>query len=105
MFEQADYLMGWGVYLAGVFTLLAVVWFWTSRWRVVDLRNVVRLLLAAILLTPIATAPGSSYLSPAIVVGLMEFLSEGNPARALAPVMVFAGVALAVSLLLSLLRR
>lgn len=105
MFDHSDYVLGWAIYLAGACTLMGVVWFWTSRWRIADLRNVLRLLLAAVLFTPIATAPGSAYLAPASVVALMEFLVKGEPARAMAPLMVFGGVALAVALLLSLFRR
>lgn len=106
MFDQQEYLIGWAVYLLASAVLLGVAWRWSAGWRLADLRNLVRLLLAAALLTPVATSAGSAYLAPAVVVALIESLvEEGSPGRALAPLMVFGGVGLAVTLILSLFRR
>lgn len=105
-FDRTEYLLGWGVYLLATFGACWLFWI-STRWiGLRDLRDMLRILFAALLLTPVASVPGSSYMSPALFTIALEALSEGgDPARAVPPLLACAAAGLVLALLVSLFRR
>lgn len=72
------YGFAWACYLAASLGLLIVFWLMTrSLWS--NVANVLRIILAAILLTPWTASmdESNSYLAPALMVSLFEGLNDG----------------------------
>ena len=98
MFAPNEYLMAWLSYLTGVVILVGCFWYITAGIRSVDLRYVLRVLVATLLLTPWYVDQQASTLAPAWLMAGFEALTGGidNFWRAGLPLVV--SLALVVSL-------
>jgi hypothetical protein len=100
VFDSFDYLMSWGVYMGSVFLLLSFWWYWTRiiRWGVV--RDLLRVLVFAVLLVPVPESPGSTYMAPAFMVSAFDGLSLGMDAAERGAVPIFWSAAIAALLVI-----
>lgn len=104
MLTESSYLMAMYAYVgAAVLLLLFLAWWLRKSWRAGWICLVV-LVGAALMLTPAYPDDGITTLAPALVVAGFQLLTEGVEAaeHALRPLGTAVGVAVAVSLLLSL---
>lgn len=109
MYTQENYLWGLVAYGLAVLLLMPMFW-WLSRavlpWRTA--RELVRLLVLVLLLTPVRAYEDMSFLAPAWVVAFFEFLqptTEMGPARALAPLAIALIAVSALYLIGAIARR
>ncbi|MAT51591.1 MAG: hypothetical protein CMK32_10455 [Porticoccaceae bacterium] len=109
MYTDENYLWGMVAYGLGCLLLLPPAWIISRRiipWRIP--RNSLRILLLAVLFTPVRAYTDMHFLAPAWVVMAFEFVqptTPEGPVRALMPLLsVFLGL-LVVYLLFTLLRR
>ena len=102
---EQEYLYGWLFYLLGVFVVMACGWVLTARLRNAPVRNLLRVLAAATLLTPWYAAPDLHYLAPAWIIAAFEGLFEGEFLRAGAPLLWAAGASTLVYLSVYVLWR
>ena len=72
MFSFQEYIIGWGVYLFAVITLLFVFWRMTRFITLTYIKDCIRLLAAVFLLLPITIDSGSYYLAPAWIKALLN---------------------------------
>mgnify|MGYP001815827258 FL=1 len=104
MLSESSYLTALYTYIGAACAILLCLGWWLSRsWRAGWVTLVV-LLGAALLLTPAYPREDVSTLAPALVVAAFALLTEGPEAaeHALKPLALMSGVAIAVTLLLSL---
>ncbi len=94
---DAEYIWAWVAYLCGAGMVLGIFWYWTSKLPWSELRHILRLILAILLLVPWYTDPGKDFLSPAWLVSLADVLLHGAKA------FWRAGLILVVSVILVLL--
>lgn len=106
MMTESEYFNAWIYYLAGALLLSACWWYLAGKipWR--EGRQLSRVLVIAALLVPWYTNTQQEYLSPAILIAIVEGLFEGDDAfwRAGTPLLVGITVALGLSLVYSLAR-
>jgi hypothetical protein len=85
MLQDSEYVITWAAYYAGALGVLLVWWRMTRPipWR--PLRQLLRVVLAGLLLVPAPVAPDMQELAPAILVLLFDItlLKEGDTLRAL----------------------
>lgn len=108
MYGAGEYPWGIAFYLLGTALLAVPLWWATARLPRPGVRRALRLLLLAILLTPVPAHPGQPWLAPAWVVALFEAFhptAPEGPARALAALVVAAAAALGLAALPWLARR
>lgn len=91
MNAEQEYLYGWLFYLLGVVVVMGCGWLLTARLRNAPLRHLLRVLAAAILLTPWYAAPDLHYLAPAWIIAAFEGLFDGEFLRAGAPLLWATG--------------
>lgn len=104
MLSDSSYLTALYTYIGAACAILLCLAWWLSRsWRAGWVTLVV-LLGAALLLTPAYPREDVSTLAPALIVAAFALLTEGPEAaeHALKPLALMSGVAIAVTLLLSL---
>ena len=80
MFSTEEYVLGWLFYLSAAIGLLVVCWRITRGIaHLPHIRQLLRLSIAVLLLTPYTVAENSSYLAPAwATIGLEILFSEVN---------------------------
>lgn len=100
MFSDQEYYYAWLFYLLGVSFCFGCWWLITRPIPWAEVRNILRLLLVVLLVTPWYTQGASGYLSPAIVVTMIEgiFDESGDFARAGVPLLVSLIIAVTLSL-------
>ncbi|MCF7204070.1 MFS transporter [Pseudomonas oligotrophica] len=100
-----DYLLAWSLYLVAALGCL-LVWFRATRWMWRGLREPLRLIVAVLLFTPTIVEPEKELFAPAVAITAMDMLLDvGNNAwRAVADLAVYGLIALALYLLLVLVR-
>lgn len=104
MLSTSSYLIAWGFYLLGCVGGVSVVWYLTRNIRREELRNLLLLIVAVLLITPYYADPVQSYLAPALIMCLLEGLFEGPQAmwRTGVPLLVSLFGAMALSLMIEL---
>lgn len=102
----STYLMAWSVYGIGVLLFLAGFVWLTRRWRPLLLRDLLWVLALGTLLPFATSAAFEGHWAPAFVVAVFEvlFQPDGDPAGALAALVVGWGAALLLLVVVSGLR-
>ena len=102
-----DYYQAWGIYLLAVVAAHLLLWRAISFIRFVKLKVVLHIVLAALLLTPVALERGESYWVPAVMAATMDALNSGldSAMPRLVPILAVMVLLLAVFLLWSLFRN
>lgn len=99
MYSPENYMWGWVVYCSGAALILLVFGYLIRNLPIIHLRNVLWLIIAAVLLTPATAYVDDPHLAPAFFVSLYEgiFLADENTGyqRALAPILATLFVATA----------
>jgi len=80
MMTESEYLYAWIYYLVGAGLLIACWWYITRRVPWFEVRFMLRLVVAVAILVPWYTNTQQSYLSPAILIALVELVFEGTSA-------------------------
>ncbi len=96
MFTPEEYQGAWMMYLGGV-ALMFACWFYLTHflpWK--EVRQLARIFVVVLFLTPWYTDVGSDYFAPAIVVSIVEALTQGIDA------FWRAGTPLVIALILSI---
>jgi len=106
MMSESEYLWAWTYYGLGVVLLIACWWYLTRRIPWMEVRHVLRLVVAVALIVPWYTNTQQAYLSPAILIAVVEGLFDGGEAfwRAGAPLVSAVLAALVLSTLGFLVR-
>ena len=78
--SENEYFLAWAYYAAGASVFFAVFWFWTRNFLWSEVRQLMRVMLAVILIVPWYTDTTQSYLSPAWLVSVAEALLNGPEA-------------------------
>ncbi|SMF08602.1 hypothetical protein SAMN02745866_00634 [Alteromonadaceae bacterium Bs31] len=106
MMTENEYLWAWIYYVLGAGLLLACWWYLTRRIPWMELRHVLRLVMAVALLVPWYTNTQQEYMSPALLIALVEGLFDGSPAfwRAGTPLLSAVLAALVLSTIVFLVR-
>lgn len=101
------HFLAWVYYLIGAVGLMAVWWFLTRKISHMLTRNMVRLVVAVILIMPYPVLPDQSFLAPAVIMSALEglFVDGGDFARAGVPLVIAILVALLLYILLDLIWR
>ena len=107
MLESYEYVAAWSAYYLAVIGLLAVWWRITRPLPWTFLKQLLRVLVAAVLLVPAPVAADMSELCPAIFVLLFDVLliKEGDPLRASVYLLYGSGLGVLVWLADGLLRQ
>ncbi|MEJ2531545.1 MAG: hypothetical protein P8Y92_07080 [Halioglobus sp.] len=104
MLSESSYLTALYTYIGAACAILLCLGWWLSRsWRAGWVTLIV-LLAAALLLTPAYPREDAGTLAPALIVAAFALLTEGPEAaeHALKPLALMSGLALVLTLLLSL---
>lgn len=107
MFSSEDYQTAWMFYCLGVACCM-VAWWLMTRWvNLLDVRVLLRVLMAVLLLMPWFTQGSEGFLSPAIVIMFIEGLFErgGTFARAGMPLLTSMLIAAILVILFFAIKR
>jgi len=77
MFTIEDYITGWFIYMGLIIGVLAVFWWLTRSIPWLHFKQVLRLLVSAILLAPVSVPETASLWAPAWIVGALELIFGG----------------------------
>ncbi|WP_188150697.1 hypothetical protein [Teredinibacter waterburyi] len=80
MMTETEYLYGWGYYLLGAILLIGCWWFLTAKIRATEVRQLLRVIVPVAILTPWYTNAEQPYLSPALLISIVETLVDGGQA-------------------------
>lgn len=107
MLTPQDLLTGWAVYLGSAFGVVCSWWWMTRNIKSVELRMVLRLLVAVLFFMPYPLEPGSTLWAPALIMCLFDGMLEGPESmyRTGIPMLVALSGAVALSLLTTLVYR
>lgn len=105
MYSHQEYVMGWAAYAGACFVFLLAWWFLTRKVAFNELRQLLRLIPAVVLLVPWHADADSIYLAPAWVVAFTEGLFEGPEAfwRAGTPLLFALALMLVIVTIVKLL--
>ncbi len=76
MLSAQEYLIAWLVYLVGVLGGMVVWWYITRKIPYNYLRNLLRLLVAVVVLVPYPLMEDEQFMAPAFIMSLLEWLFE-----------------------------
>ena len=106
MLTTGSYITAWLIYMAAVTGLVIATPSVLRIFKSAKFILLFRLLLAALLLTPVASAPGVETFAPAIMVGVFElFVGSEDAARSVLPLLFGVSVVSIIWLLLYLTIR
>ncbi len=108
MYTMENYLWGGVAYLCGVLLLLPMLWSVTRFWPWAPLRAFFRILVLAVLLTPIYPYSDKPYLAPAWAAAAFEYvnpITDEGALRGLLPIGFCFAVAYVLYLIIWLLWR
>jgi len=77
MFTFEEYLTGWLIYMGLIIGVLAIFWWLTRAIPWLHFKQVLRLIVSAILLAPVAVPETTSLWAPAWIVGALELIFGG----------------------------
>ncbi|WP_075188074.1 hypothetical protein [Teredinibacter haidensis] len=98
MMTETEYLYAWIYYLLGAGLLIACWWYITRRVPWPEVRHLARLVVAVAIVVPWYTNTQQGYLSPAILIAIIEALFEGGSAFWRAGLPLLSAMAVAVTL-------
>lgn len=106
MFTFEEYLTGWLIYMGLIVGVLGVFWWLTRRIPWLYFKQILRLVVSAILLVPVRVPETADLWAPAWIVGALELIFSGVDAfMPIAQALLIAiGIALAVYALLVLFK-
>ncbi|WP_045858908.1 hypothetical protein [Teredinibacter purpureus] len=106
MMTETEYLYAWLYYLLGAGLLISCWWYATRRIPWPEVRHLSRLVVGVAIVVPWYTNTQQDYLSPALLISLLELFFEGASAfwRAGAPMLAAVAVAVAFSTLFFVVR-
>jgi len=101
MMTESEYLYAWLYYLLGAVLLISSWWYATRKIPWPELRHLARMLVTVAVLVPWYTNTQQDYLSPALLIAVIEGLFEGGTAfwRAGTPLLAAMAAATFVSFL------
>ncbi|TVZ39676.1 hypothetical protein P886_4083 [Alteromonadaceae bacterium 2753L.S.0a.02] len=101
MMTSAEYTYAWIYYIVGCFILIGCWWYLTRPIPWAEVRHVLRLIVAVVLLVPWYSNTQQDYLSPALLIAAVEALFDGADAfwRAGTPLLVATALAVSLSAL------
>ena len=105
--DSVEYLIAWACYLLGA-ALLYALFCNVTRWvRWFELRNLLRLPLAAMLFVPVYADPAQPFLAPALIVALFDLANHdpGLGVRGVKLILFVMGALLVLLLIESTARR
>lgn len=111
MLDIYDYIVGWAVYIVAGALCYMIFYRFTGVIKIKAIANTLRAILLALMFTPWYVSPEADLLAPALMVMMLDMVTQGGTAfiRALVPLsisIVFAiFIALSGSLIKRLLRR
>ena len=107
MLEDFEFVAAWAVYLLAMCGVLAVWWRITRNLRWQFLKQILRMVVAAVLLVPAPVAVDMKDLAPAVFVLLFDYtlVKDGDPLRAVIYLIYSLGLGTIVLLLDALLRQ
>lgn len=90
MLTQQNYLLAWFIYVFAAAGLLYVVWVWLKMLSSSDWRRFFFMVIAVLVLMPWYVSDGQDYLAPALLVALLDAITEGpqQVARAGVPLLI-----------------
>jgi len=94
---DSEYIWAWAIYLSAAGVFYAIFWYFTSKLPLKELRQLLRILLAVLLLVPWVANPDYEFLAPAWIVSISDMLLYGPDA------FWRAGLALVLALILAVL--
>lgn len=103
MFTFEEYLIGWLVYMALIVGVLAVFWWLTRSIPWLYFKQVLRLIVSAILLVPVQIPETDALWAPAWVVGVLELIFAGPEGFMPIGLMLLVAVAIALCVYIVLL--
>lgn len=77
---EKEYLLAWVWYISGASIFFAVFWYWTRKFLWAEARQLLRTILAVILIVPWYADASQSYLAPAWLISAADGLLEGSKA-------------------------
>lgn len=77
MFTFEEYVIGWLVYMGLIVGVLAIFWWLTRPIPWLYLKQVLRLIVSAILLVPVSVPETTNLWAPAWIVGALELIFGG----------------------------
>ena len=107
MLDIYGYLTSWAVYLAAG-TLCYVLFYRGTRWiRPKVLANLLRGIMIALIYTPWTVATDQNLMAPAVIVILLDMITQGVDAfvRAFVPLMLSLLLAIVLSVVISVVTR
>lgn len=107
MYTQEEYLYGWLLYLLGVAMLMFCGWVLTAKINKKEVRHLLRVSAAALLITPWYASAELDALAPAWIIAGFEGVFEGGAAfwRAGGPLLISLSTALILSIVVHLVMR
>ncbi len=102
---ENDYYIAWGIYAVAALGCL-LVWFRLTGWMWRWLREPLRVLGAALLLTPTVVDPAKDQYAPAVAISALDlvFKVAGNAWRAISDLAMYSVIALAAYVVFALVR-
>ncbi len=106
MMTENEYMWAWIYYVIGAGLLVACWWYLTRRIPWMEIRYALRIVLAVALLVPWYTNTQQAYMSPALLIAIVEGLFDGAPAfwRAGTPLLSAMFAALVVTTIAFIIR-
>lgn len=95
---ENEYFNAWINYILGVSLLFACWWYLTSKFKWVELRHILRVVLGVSLVVPWYCYPNQPYLAPAWIIVLVEGLFDGGNAFWRAGIPLITALSLGVSI-------
>jgi hypothetical protein len=102
---ENDYYIAWGIYAVAALGCL-LVWLRLTGWMWRWLREPLRVLGAALLLTPTVVDPAKDQYAPAVAISALDLLFKvaGNAWRAISDLAMYSVIALAAYIVFALVR-
>ena len=96
MMTETEYLYAWLYYLGGAFILVVCLWLLVRKLRSPQVKTTLLVVVAVMLTVPWYSDSQQTYLSPAVIISVVEGFFEGSEAfwRAGTPLLAAMGVSL-----------
>lgn len=107
MLDIYDYIIGWAIYIACGIVCYTIFHRFTGLIRFKPLAHSLRAMLLAVMFTPWYVSPDSNLLAPALMVVLLDMVTEGGTTfvRALVPLSMSITGAVVIALFMRVIRR
>lgn len=107
MLDIYDYVIGWAVYIACGALCYMIFYRFTGMIRFKPMANTLRAILLALMFTPWYVSVDSDLLAPALIVIMLDMVTQGGTSfvRALVPLTLSIGAAVFVALFMRPFKR